>query len=186
MGPIEGHMAIHIFAMNLAAPVLAWAIVFKLHLRAAGRLLFPVAGIQIAMIWAWHAPPVLSAVLLSHHLHIVMQASLFLSSLWFWLVVFGIAGAQRWKPIVALLMTSKLFCLLGFLLLFAPRPLYRPIGAWDAAALLADQQSAGQMMLIACPLSYVLAGVVIAGRWLSDLKCEGEALAVPRSRDAMP
>jgi len=31
--------------------------------------------------------------------------------------------------------------------------------------MLADQQMAGLLMLVACPLTYVLAAIVIAARW---------------------
>ena len=66
---------------------------------------------------------------------------------------------QWWQAILALLVTGKLACLLGALLVFAPRPIYAgPHHGFD----LADQQMAGLLMLAACPMSYVLAGIVIA------------------------
>jgi putative membrane protein len=66
-----------------------------------------------------------------------------------------------------LLVTGKLFCLLGALLVFAPRSLYLLQNGHEAhfgPITIEDQQLAGLLMLLACPLSYLLAGVVIASR----------------------
>jgi putative membrane protein len=52
------------------------------------------------------------------------------------------------------------------LLTFAPRALYAShthLGTLD------DQQLAGLIMLIACPATYLLAAVILAGRWLYGL-----------------
>jgi putative membrane protein len=189
-------MAQHIVLMNLLAPLLALALLARfrrprlpswpslsLPAVAEGRppRSMPLGGLalaataQLALLWAWHIPSVLEVALASGPLHGLMQASLFLSALWFWTAVLARAGSARWRALLALLATSKLFCLLGVLLVFAPRALYGggpPGVTWCAAAplnLMADQQMAGLMMLVACPVSYLLAGVMIAARWLSDL-----------------
>jgi putative membrane protein len=103
-----------------------------------------------------------------------MQMSCFAAALWFWLAILADRSAMRWRALFALLITGKLFCLLGALLVFAPRLLYGDVAAHglqvaghDAA--LADQQLAGLLMLAVCPLTYVLAGVIIAAQWMSDL-----------------
>ena len=102
------------------------------------------------------------------------------SALWFWLAAFAQVGAHRWRALVALLISGKLFCLLGVLLVFAPRPLYLHATLQEGHAALADQQLAGLLMVVACPLSYVLAGVVIATRWVVGLADAGRrAQAVP-------
>jgi putative membrane protein len=107
--------------------------------------------------------------------HLLMQASLATVALWFWLEILSDGGVRRWRALLALLLTGKLFCLLGVLLVFAPRLLYpadavahgQPLP--DFAGALADQHLAGLLMLLACPLTYVAAGVVIAALWLRDL-----------------
>ena len=75
-------------------------------------------------------------------------------------------------------MTGKIACLLGVMLIFSPRLLYSAspgqhvhLGLHEIAAAptLADQQFAGLLMIAACPLSYLLAGVVIAARMISDI-----------------
>jgi putative membrane protein len=57
---------------------------------------------------------------------------------------------------------------LSVLLTFASYPLY-PVMAHhglQAPDPLADQQLAGLLMLVACPLSYLVAAVVVASNWL--------------------
>lgn len=180
LGPLSGHMAQHIVLMNLVAPLLVLS--FARFLPVAGpRFLLPATLIQLGFIWTWHAPFLLPLAGHEPPLHLAMQASLFLAALWFWTAVFSIGGSARWKAILALLVTSKLFCLLGVLLAFSPRVLYGadmcgPAEHCSPAGLLADQQLAGLLMLVACPATYLLAGVVIAARWLRALD-EAEAPA---------
>ena len=76
-------------------------------------------------------------------------------------------------------MTAKLFCLLGALLVLAPRPIYaahsgphHPVVPSGLTAL-EDQQLAGLLMLAACALTYVAAGAIIAARWLRELVAQG-------------
>lgn len=182
-GHLSAQMLVHIVLMNAVAPVIALAVLDK-EWRPSPRWrsqLFPSTVAQLAVLWAWHAPPVLDAVVQSDALHLAMQASLLLCALWFWLAVLCARGNRRWRAILALLMTSKVFCLLGVLLVFAPRPLYlSPAvhGAGQAASLLGDQQLAGLLMLVACPATYLVAGTVIAARWLGGL----DAAARPVSR----
>ena len=79
--------------------------------------------------------------------------------------------ARRWRAIAALLVTGKVFCLVGAIFTFAPRPLVQglPLPLPEA---LADQQLAGLLMLAACPLTYVLAGIVVSVLWLAELTAE--------------
>ncbi len=102
-----------------------------------------------------------------------MQSSLLLAALLFWYSV--IFAEARWYSLLALLTTGKLFCLLGALLTFAPRPIYPQLrelyaqaGHFPVETALSDQQLAGLLMLVACPLIYVLASVVLAARWLLE------------------
>jgi putative membrane protein len=181
--PLADHMAIHILSMNLVAPlaVLAWR--WLLDARGPGSVtlaLVPASVAQVALLWGWHMPSVLEAALANPVLHLAMQASLLVAALWFWAAVFDATGARRWRAVFALLVTGKLFCLLGILLVFAPRTLYAIGGAAGhlhgaSGDALQDQQLAGLLMITACPLTYVLAGVVIAARWLLELDAEPAA-----------
>ena len=107
-----------------------------------------------------------------------MHLSLIGAALWFWHSVILAAERSSWRALGALLITGKLFCLLGVLLAFASRPLYSQAALAhsghsahiNAGMLLPDQQFAGLLMLIACPLTYVLAGVIIAARWMAEIE----------------
>jgi putative membrane protein len=101
-------------------------------------------------------------------LHLVMHGSLLLAALWFWSAVVNATAGGQWRAITALLVTSKLFCLLGVLLTFASYPLYPAMAHHGGTTHdpLADQQLAGLLMLAACPLSYLVAAVAVASKWL--------------------
>lgn len=180
LGPLSRHMTTHILLMGAVAPALAHGLL-QVRQRQALPLSFPAMLLsatlaQLALLWGWHAPPALEFALGRPLLHLAMQAMLLAGALWFWLAVFAKQGSGRWQAMLALLVTGKLFCLLGVVLVFAPRALYAldPGAAHGAAALapghaLADQQLAGLLMLTACPLTYLVAGVAIAARWLTEL-----------------
>jgi putative membrane protein len=189
-GHLSSHMAQHILTMNFIAPIVAFGLLRYGPLSRTSRrnppewgswLAFAVA-LQIVALWFWHAPGVFEWAMAGQMPAAIMHASLFLIALFFWACVLGIDGHARWKPIVAMLITGKLFCLLGVLFIFAPRMLYdMPIahghlaqaqGHSLAASTLADQQLAGLLMVAACPLTYIVAGVVIAARWVLDLERE--------------
>ena len=177
-GPLAHHMAVHIVAMNVAAPamVLLWRAWVPAGMPAWSRWLWPAAALQLALLLGWHLPTVLPAALASGAALAAMHVSLFLAALCFWLAVVDAAAATAWRSLAALLVTGKIFCLVGVLLAFAPRPLYTALASahhgmpLPAGGQLADQQLAGLLMLIACPLAYVLAGIVIAARWLAALE----------------
>lgn len=179
VGPLSQQMAIHIFLMSVVAPLLALAADRRFGDRLPLPKLYPAVIAQLFVLWAWHAPPVLPMGMRSTVLHLTMLASFLVAALWFWLAILSIRDDHRWHAILALLITSKLFCLLGVLLVFAPRVLYPDLpilhsqgGMHQVGATLADQQLAGLLMLVACPATYVLAGIVIAARWFMDLDAE--------------
>jgi putative membrane protein len=168
-GPLSTGMAGHILLMNLAAPMGAvWGVhSFPLVARPICGVAMPAAA-QLLLLWAWHAPPFLAAAMDHPALHFGMQASLMAAALWFWTAVVSATAGRQWRAITALLATSKLFCLLGVLLTFAPHPLYPAMAHHGVMAVdpLADQQLAGLMMLVACPLTYLAAAVMVASSWL--------------------
>jgi putative membrane protein len=178
-GAFSRHMAQHVFLMNLAAPLTALALLsFEGNgwVRIGGRkfgagFLAAATAMQIALLWSWHLPPALEAAGNDPLLMAAMHVSLFLAALWFWIAVLATETAGRWMSIFALLLTGKLFCLLGAILVFAPRSLYPGFGhhAASPGASLADQQLAGLIMIVSCPLTFVLAGIILAYRWLLEL-----------------
>jgi putative membrane protein len=100
-----------------------------------------------------------------------MQLSLCAAAAIFWLAVLSQRSAALWRAMLALLLTSKLYCLLGVLLLFAPVSLYSEVDLshGHATHALEDQQMAGLLMLLACPPTYVLVGVFIAAKWVREI-----------------
>lgn len=176
-GPLAQQMAAHILLMDAAAPLLALCLLGSAAAAGARsiacRSLALPTVLQLALLWIWHSPAAMSLATASHGGHLAMQSTLFAAAMWFWLAVLGLQGADRWRSILALLVTGKLFCLLGAILVFSPRLLYPAAGhAHDVLTheqALADQHLAGLLMLAACPISYVLAGLIIAARWVGGL-----------------
>lgn len=119
-----------------------------------GSLLAATAA-QILALYAWHLPAGMQVSLASPAGMVVTQLTLLGVAIWFWGAVFASLTTRRWHAVAALMATAKLFCLLGVLLVFAPRALYAPV---LSAAALEDQQSAGLLMLAVCPLTYLAAG----------------------------
>jgi putative membrane protein len=168
LGHLSQHMVTHIFAMSVLAPLMAtgWALLAPVR-TAGGRELWAATSLQIAALWIWHLPA-------AHHLAaasaagtLAMHASLLATALWFWLSLVRLREAQQWQGILALLITGKLACLLAALLVFAPRAILTTHSHHDVTGLaLDDQHLAGLLMLVACPASYVLAGVLMAVRFI--------------------
>ncbi|QLF71831.1 cytochrome c oxidase assembly protein (plasmid) [Peteryoungia desertarenae] len=190
MGPLALHMATHTALMNGIAPI---TVIALRHLRIQARpavsgALVTATALQLLLLWAWHAPPLLNEAMHSGATHLLMQASLFAAAFCFWDSV--LACNQRWKPIVALLVTSKLFCLLGVLFVFSPSMLYLGLlghvhgGEVMVGTTLADQQLAGLLMLATCPVTYVVGGILLANRWLTEIDCKGsrEDSVLPTAR----
>jgi len=165
-GVFSRHMIIHIALMTVAAPVLA-SLLLKLSAKSASvSTLFAAVTLQAALLFAWHSPLGVGLAMKGHAGTLLMQATLFFSALWFWLTVFNQTGEHLWRAVIALLLTGKLFCLIAVLLIFAPRVLY---GMTAMPIELADQQLAGLLMVTVCPITYVLAAVVLISRWFQTL-----------------
>ncbi|WP_367716631.1 cytochrome c oxidase assembly protein [Nitratireductor sp. GISD-1A_MAKvit] len=163
---LSSHMAIHIAAMNGLAPLAVWLLPARLRSRISVPIgLFAATVIQLALLWGWHAPFAMQWAGTSSVPSALMHLTLFLSALAFWDAVFSDARSRPWNALLALLVTGKLFCLLGVLLVFSPRALY--------AAPLGDQQLAGLLMLIACPATYVLGSIILVRDWYARTEIAG-------------
>ncbi|MGX5733302.1 cytochrome c oxidase assembly protein [Bosea thiooxidans] len=163
-GPLTIQMLLHLAAMNLVGVGLA-AIC---RLRIAG-VLWPAAALQMALLWAWHAPPFQQAIAGSALLQAFCLALLTAAATLFWAGVIEVGRRRRWGGLGALALTGKLACLLGVLMIFAGRDLYALPGlalafCGSGPSSLPDQHLAGLLMVTACPLSYLVAGVWQAAR----------------------
>jgi putative membrane protein len=157
LGALSSYMAMHIALMNVVAPVVAIALVKRLR-PLSNAVFWSVATLQIGMLWFWHLPAVQAATTSSSGA-LLMHGSLFTVALLFWTGALQMRGPGRWQAILGLIITGKLSCLLAALLIFSPRFLYT---SHHHATSIEDQQLAGLLMITACPVSYVLAGIVIA------------------------
>ena len=171
-GGFSRHMALHIAAMNVLAPLLAIAVVLAARGRGSRGVFWAAAAVQVAMLWTWHLPALQD--FSGHGIAgpLLMHGSLFLAALAFWTSLLRLRGWDRWHGVLGLLVTWKFSCLLAALLVFAPRPLFA-LGH-HAPQGLADQQLAGLLMLTACPLSYVVAGIVMTAQLVRDLPARSD------------
>ncbi len=163
-GVLSWHMGAHIAAMNVVAPLIV-VILFRNGVSPAwGRpaLLWGFTFLQLAVLWVAHSPTAHNHLQHMAAGYTVLHALLFVVALAFWMSVAG-AVAHRWQAMLALLISGKFACLLGVLLIFAPRLLFGAHATYGhAVTSLDDQQLAGLLMITACPLSYVLPAVVLA------------------------
>lgn len=177
-GPRSAHMASHILTMNGVAPLAAigWA-----RLRpargafAADRALIAGFVLQIGVFYAWHLPGLAGTGESRAFFHAAMHFALFGSAFLFWAAILSLEGAALWRGMIALTLTGKLACLLGALLLLAPRLVDGGAEAGSVEAL-DDQRMAGLLMLVACPLCYLATAVHMAAKWLSGVEARAARL----------
>jgi putative membrane protein len=169
-GHLTRHMLLHIGLMTVLAPLLAsWMQRCRRPFPGAAEPWFLLAAtlLQLVLFFVWHTPQVLTWMMSSPFLHTVMQLFLLLVATAFWASVLQRSGSRVWGAVVALLLTGKLFCLVALILVFAPRALYGAgIHLHHAGVDLADQQLAGLLMITACPMTYILAAILLVARWL--------------------
>ncbi len=186
-GPVSLQMLQHLAVMNVLAPLLAAALAGRTQLAGAGWV-WTGGLLQMMLLWGWHAPSVQQAAASSAIVQAALLVSLTGAAVLFWWAVIAASARSEWRSLAALMLTGKLACLLGALLIFAPRDLYGLPGLVLALcstgpSTLADQQLAGLLMVTACPLSYLVAGVILAARMLAridDCQLIGDVAARPR------
>lgn len=161
---MAGHMAAHMIAVAIAAPLIVLGVQGS-RLDPAQRwprLATPLtaAMIEAVIVWGWHVPALRG--LAAHHPAALAgeQASFLAAGLLLWSAV--LAPRHRAAGVGALLVTSMHMTLLGALIGLAPRVLYSHHGP-DA---LADQQIAGVIMLLVGGIAYLVGGLAMLGRLL--------------------
>jgi putative membrane protein len=170
IGPLSFQMLLHLGVMNVLAPLVAlvlagrWAPARPNGIWIAGLL-------QVLLLWAWHAPIIQQATANSAAWQFALFGLLAVSAVAFWNAVIAAASSSGWRALAVLMLTGKIACLLGALLIFAQHDLYGLPGLTLALcttgpSTLADQQLAGLLMITACPLSYLIASVVLAAQML--------------------
>lgn len=157
---MTGHMAAHMAAVALAAPLVALA--WPAHARTRSPLFWAMA--EFATVWVWHAPG-LRDLADMHPAVALLEQAMFLG-----------AGVALWRSALAqpaagagaLLLTSMHMTLLGALIALAPRPLYAMMAMHPAPGLdaLADQQLGGAVMLALGGAGYLAGGLWMLGQLL--------------------
>ncbi|MEH2507790.1 putative membrane protein [Bradyrhizobium sp. AZCC 1578] len=188
LGHFSTHMVLHIASMNIIAPSVAALIVTRRHIGGTRPFwLWTATFLQIVLLWTWHSPAVHHLLLQSPAAGLTFHATLLLTALFFWLSLLTTSATSRWQTIPALLLTGNLTCLLAALLIFAPRTLYRFAGHLAGAPghvslhhALEDQHLAGLLMITACPLSYLVAAVIITVQLIT--RAEVSAAPMPDGR----
>lgn len=165
-----GHMTLHMTVVAVAAPLLALGVAgsrFDPVSRAPALFpAIPLSGLELAAVWAWHAPSLHHAARAGAAAFAAEQLSFLASALLVWLAAFG--GGARLREsralggMTALLLTSMHMTLLGALLALTPRALYAH-HAGGARSPLDDQQLGGVVMLLIGGVSYLSGGLWLTG-----------------------
>ncbi|MEZ5815490.1 MAG: hypothetical protein R3D44_00210 [Hyphomicrobiaceae bacterium] len=158
LGHASRHMLLHIALMNILAPLIAMAIPSdEPGRRFLARTLLASTVAQMVLLYLWHVPTIMHA----HYptaFAIAASSVLTLAAIWFWRsVLAAMTESEYWRAAAALVVSGKLFCVLGIVLTLLPDE--RTI-----SALLSDRQTGGLIMVVACSSSYVLAAVLSAHR----------------------
>jgi putative membrane protein len=177
---MTGHMAAHMLAVAVAAPVLAFSLPLpsgvgrrsvagrslaaKRDGQAASPLLW--AMVEFFVVWAWHLPALRDLADMNPAVALAEQA-LFLGA---GVMLWRAALARPAEGVAALLLTSMHMTLLGALIGLATRPLYAMMAMHPAPGLdaLADQQLGGVVMLLVGGASYCLGGLWMLGTVLKE------------------
>lgn len=168
------HMALHLTLVLIAAPLAVLALRRAGALRGVrfgigGALAF--SGIEMLVVWSWHAPALHVAAALSDTAFVLQQASFLIAGMLVWLPGLasrGRAGAAAGA--LAMLGSFAHMTMLGVLLALTPALIYPPGlcgGAFGLNAL-ADQRLGGIMMALGGGLGYLGAAIWFAARLLSD------------------
>jgi putative membrane protein len=166
---IAGHMAAHMAAVSVAAPLIAIGIGGT---RVDPALRWPRAVapapmmiVEMLVVWGWHVPAA-RAFAATHGAGLAIEQGMFAAAgVLLWSACLGAGGAG----ILALLLTTMHMTLLGVLIALAPRILYGAAGTgFPGLALspLHDQQAGGVIMLLVGGGSYLLGGLALLLRLL--------------------
>lgn len=168
IGGMTGHMAGHMIAVAVAAPLVAWGLGGSAldPTRRWPRAASPMAAmlVELVVVWGWHLPAARALADGSAAWLVVEQACFLLAGLLLWSAVLGAGNDRRASGVGALLLTSMHMTLLGALIGLAPRVLYtHPQHGGHG---LEDQQLGGVVMLMVGAASYFVGGLAMLGTLL--------------------
>ena len=174
---MTGHMAAHMAAVAVAAPLLAFGLAGS-RFDPAGRwpsLMAPLTMslVEMVVVWGWHLPAARAAVAASAGVLALEQAMFVIAGLLLWSACLGTldapGSARRAAGVAAMLLTTMHMTLLGVLLALAPRILFATSGftcLGVSVGPLFDQQLGGVVMLFVGGASYLAGGLHLLSRLL--------------------
>jgi len=160
---MTGHMAAHMSAVAIAAPLLAWGLTGgRFDPARRWRVVTPMNMmlVELATVWLWHLPALRALAQSGPLMLAVEQLSFLAAGYGLWSAV--LAARNKAAGVGALLLTSMHMTLLGVLIGLAPRTLYGTQGIPICGiAPLPDQQLGGVVMLAIGAASYLIGGLVL-------------------------
>jgi putative membrane protein len=176
---MTGHMAAHMAAVAIAAPLIAFGFAGT-RADPATRLPLivaplPMSLIELLVVWGWHLPAA-RAFAAGSAAGLVLEQAMFLAAgLLLWSACLGTrdadSSARRAAGVIALLLTTMHMTLLGALITLAPRTLFGTAGFTCLGVTLSpivDQQLGGVVMLLVGAGSYLLGGLALLSRLLQN------------------
>ncbi len=169
------HMGLHLALVLLAAPLAVVALARTgavRHARFGAGAALAFSGVEMLVVWSWHAPALHEAAALNDAAFGLQQASFLLAGMLVWLP--GIADRGRGAAAAGTLAMFGSFThmtMLGVLLAVAPGLIYPPGlcgGAFGLDAV-SDQRVGGAMMALGAGSVYLAAALVFAARLLRDV-----------------
>lgn len=168
-----------------AGPILGRRAVFRRWLRKISG-----PGIVwmtfVVIFWGWHDPAVYTLALSNAFIHDLEHITFFLVAMFFWWHVVG-AGPRIHRRLSSVGRAAYVLSAIpptmiaGIAIAFATKPLYSYYEAmprlWGLSAL-EDQQIAGVIMWVPGSMMYMIAALILIGRWL---QVEAEKPALPES-----
>jgi putative membrane protein len=182
LGPLPGmarrafspHMILHLGVTVVAGPLIAFGLIGLARdrtIRHPIALALAASLFEMLVVWGWHAPVLheLAAARLSAF--VAQQASFLAAGVLIWAAAFmGNSRVTAGVGLVAMLFTFMHMAMLGLLLTLAPDLVYAPafcLGAWGLDPL-DDQRLGGALMAVLGGLPYLVGGLALAWRMLSD------------------
>lgn len=130
-------------------------------------------GIELVVLWVWHAPVLFERTLTSELVHAAQHTSFLVASLLFWWAVFQ-GGERRMAygmSVIYIFTTAVHSTILGALLTLSPNLWYSgyadTTGAWGLTPL-QDQQIGGLIMWVPAGTVYLMAALWLFSLWLDE------------------
>ncbi|GAB4515335.1 MAG: cytochrome c oxidase assembly protein [Anaerolineae bacterium] len=117
-------------------------------------------GVYALVLWGWHLPPLYQLAVENTLVHMLEHASFFGAAFLFWQGL----EAQLGLGVLAIFTTAVHSSILGALMTFSTQIWYPVYGSLE------DQQIAGLIMWMPGGIIFVIAGLVVMGRWLHEME----------------